>query len=681
MTAAPEIRAPALIPEFPPRWAEVFGEDDYGIFTECSHQGVTFVWRWIHPGRFLMGSGDEDKTAYDEEKPQHEVTITPGFWLGETPVTQAQWEAITSERPSHFQGEQNPVERITWNDSVAFAQSLQLIFPGLLAALPTEAQWEYACRAGTASAFHDGSACTKPKGLDPALDRLGWFNKNSGVTTYPVKLKAANPWGLFDLHGNVWEWCRDSRRTYTSEAQQEPIGVIDPNERIVRGGSWINEAQFCRSAFRGRRKPSFRHHDIGFRLSAAHEPSLTAPREAAPQVTERPPVRIEGRDQTESGVGDADADAGRLAVAFPAIAGALRSLSLDLGGFVRFEGYGERLVAEDRDELVLELYLIANAAIADALGDEKMYTLAAFQDVAVEAMNPFDEDISMLLGQAANIRAAQLQALPALPDESMQWLMLDETESGLLFQSLVSGSVYGFQKFLQKIASQSDCEARIAKLTPRDLERLHRFAFDYGNGGWQSRLRAIFGRVLGPKLTMHPSALAAIDAVARALGNLFQRKDGSLHFIGFSNLEFFPKTRVELEIQLRNTAEQAWHSANERSPTKPESDLDSNAIVAAAIGSWDARIDELFSGTRTIFLSAGEVDALFRQPTDSKRGGGFQSLLVKLQSQCDRATGRTKLQPKDLERISRYAFEYRNGGWQNRLSAIFARTLGPRLGR
>lgn len=269
-----------MIPHFPPVWAEVFGEDDGGIFAECSVKEVRFVWRWICPGKFQMGCNPEDEHGYRDEKPQHEVILTRGFWLGETPVTQAQWQAVMGENPSHFKGPQCPVESVDWHQSMDFATKLNNLLPGLHAALPTEAQWEYACRAGTQNSYHDGSTCTQPEGEDPALNKLGWFDKNSGAETHAVKLKDANAWGLYDMHGNVWEWCRDAwdEKAYAKRGKitHDPETKEDDESafRIVRGGSWHDQSQTCRAAFRGGHRPGDRGINQGLRLAAGQEPPL-----------------------------------------------------------------------------------------------------------------------------------------------------------------------------------------------------------------------------------------------------------------------------------------------------------------------------------------------------------------------------------------------------------------------
>ena len=273
-----------LIPLYPPAWAEVFGEDDAGIFAECVVQGAPFVWRWIPPGKLMMGSPKNETGRYSDEGPQHEVTITRGFWLGETPVTQAQWQAVMGNNPSQFKGEDRPVEQVNWHECVAFAGKLNEALPGLFATLPTEAQWEYACRAGSQSAYHQASPCSPVVEKNPPLEKLGWFADNSGHETHPVKQKLANTWGLYDLHGNVWEWCRDDMRPYTDAPQRDPVGPLEGARRVVRGGSWSGRARFCRAAYRFRWEPGDRWVNQGFRLAAGQEP-----RAAEPQGAERRP--------------------------------------------------------------------------------------------------------------------------------------------------------------------------------------------------------------------------------------------------------------------------------------------------------------------------------------------------------------------------------------------------------
>jgi formylglycine-generating enzyme required for sulfatase activity len=193
-------------------------------------------------------------------------------------VTQKQWEAVMGTNPSHFKGANRPVEHVSWKECVGFAQRFNIAVPSLGAALPTEAQWEYSCRAGSPSAFNDGSPCTQPEGDDPALSGLGWFDKNSEGQTRDVKLKRHNAWGLHDMHGNVWEWCRDGLRIYTTEPQRDPVGPMEESaHRALRGGSWYYQAQHCRAAIRGGNLPGHDWRDTGFRLFAGQEPVAAEP--------------------------------------------------------------------------------------------------------------------------------------------------------------------------------------------------------------------------------------------------------------------------------------------------------------------------------------------------------------------------------------------------------------------
>jgi formylglycine-generating enzyme required for sulfatase activity len=226
--------------------------------------------RWIPPGRFKMGSPDNEAGRWEDEGPQHIVELTEGYWLCETACTQAEWETVMGRNPSNFQGDATrPVEQVSWDDCQEYCKRLNARFPGLRASLPTEAQWEYACRAGTESAYNEGSACTKPEGWDPALDILGWFDKNSENTTHPVKQKLPNTWGLYDMHGNVWEWCSDWHGSYSAEGQRDAMGAKDGSSRVDRGGGWDGSARICRSASRFRWHSSVRYDFLGFRIAAA----------------------------------------------------------------------------------------------------------------------------------------------------------------------------------------------------------------------------------------------------------------------------------------------------------------------------------------------------------------------------------------------------------------------------
>ncbi|MFO0223607.1 MAG: formylglycine-generating enzyme family protein, partial [Planctomyces sp.] len=171
-SAAPLLIEPQMLPSAAPDWADEFGGDEYGIYCRFRISDVWFVLRWIPPGEFTMGSPESDTGRDSDEGPQHRVVISQGFWLGETPVTQQQWRAVVQAavaselpaRPSHFKDKpQHPVESVNWHQSVQFCQQVQAVLQSAQQfRLPTEAEWEYACRAGTSGAFHDGSPCTEP---------------------------------------------------------------------------------------------------------------------------------------------------------------------------------------------------------------------------------------------------------------------------------------------------------------------------------------------------------------------------------------------------------------------------------------------------------------------------------------------------------------------------------------
>lgn len=262
-------------PQFPPAWAGRFGEDRHGVFADFELNGVRFDWRWIPPGRFWMGSPHPKSWVPKEELPRHEVILTRGFWMGRTPVTQWQSRAVSESFKDLRLGSDLPVETVAWNEAMQLADSLGLKMKGYSVRLPTEAQWEYACRAGTDGDFGDGSALTNPSGKDPALDRLGWFDGNSGGSLHEVGVKAPNRWGLHDMHGLVSEWCLDGKREYRDEVVVDPVGPCNegPGDmRVARGGARTNSAVKCRAASRlvasGGPLGGVISSDIGFRLVA-----------------------------------------------------------------------------------------------------------------------------------------------------------------------------------------------------------------------------------------------------------------------------------------------------------------------------------------------------------------------------------------------------------------------------
>jgi formylglycine-generating enzyme required for sulfatase activity len=268
-------------PTWPPAWAAGWGierrNDRLLAHAGAQVGNAEFTFRWISPGSFLMGSPSDEPGRWEDEW-RHLVTLNQGFWLASTPCTQAQWQAVMGGNPSHHEGEDRPVESVSWDNTQAFIDKLSLSLPDLKPRLPTEAEWEYACRADTNSAFNDGSPCTVPGGRDEALVSLGWFDENSEDETHPVGELCPNAWGLYDMHGNVWEWCEDRANveeslivtdTYVNE-------IIDPlcrvgARRVVRGGSFLSDAGFCRSACRGAFEPGLRFRYLGFRLAAGQQ--------------------------------------------------------------------------------------------------------------------------------------------------------------------------------------------------------------------------------------------------------------------------------------------------------------------------------------------------------------------------------------------------------------------------
>jgi formylglycine-generating enzyme required for sulfatase activity len=237
----------------------MFGGAGAALAEEMTNSiGMEFV--LIPAGEFMMGSPDGDKKAAEWERPRHKVIISKPFYLGKYEVTQAQWEAVMGNNPSEFKGRNNPVEHLFYVDVLDFIKKLNQKEGGNKYRLPTEAEWEYAARAGTTGDYSFGH--------DPeALGRYAWYWENAGKTTHPVGQKAPNPWGLYDMHGNVWEWVSDRNggNYYAESPTTDPPGSSSGSYFIKRGGAWKSGARDCRSAARtSDDKP---HHHIGFRLA------------------------------------------------------------------------------------------------------------------------------------------------------------------------------------------------------------------------------------------------------------------------------------------------------------------------------------------------------------------------------------------------------------------------------
>ena len=231
--------------------------NDGGVET-FTIRGVSFNMIKVEGGTFTMGAtpeqgGDPD----DNEYPTRQVTLSD-YYIGETEVTQELWKAVMGSNPSNFSGMNLPVEMVSWDDCQTFITKLNQL-TGKNFRLPTEAEWEYAARGGQKSRGYKYAGSN-------ALSDVAWYLDNSSLKTHPVKQKQANELGLYDMSGNVWEWCQDWYGSYSSNAQTSPTGPSSGAYRVFRGGSWFNSASYCRVAYRGYHSSGFRYYILGFRV-------------------------------------------------------------------------------------------------------------------------------------------------------------------------------------------------------------------------------------------------------------------------------------------------------------------------------------------------------------------------------------------------------------------------------
>jgi formylglycine-generating enzyme required for sulfatase activity len=287
----PVVIDPVSVPHpFPPPWACAFGDDEYGLWADfevmAGAQAVSQRMRWIAPGSFTMGLPEAETAGlgheewFARERPRHLVTISHGFWLADTACTQACWQAVMGDNPSRFDavnkgGAAHPVERVSWLMIQTFLQQLQALLPACRATLPTEAEWEYACRAGTQTPFSFGDTISTAQvnydGNYPyGKGKKGEYREH----TVAVKALPANAWGGYQMHGNVWEWCADTPREYGLEAVLDPgladalaVPLDSEAVRALRGGGWFNDALYARSASRNRYAPDGQDDLAGFRLA------------------------------------------------------------------------------------------------------------------------------------------------------------------------------------------------------------------------------------------------------------------------------------------------------------------------------------------------------------------------------------------------------------------------------
>ncbi len=284
-----------------PPWASAAGRDAFGVWAEFTLTGrdgakVAQLMRWCRPGQFWMGSPKREPGRRGNEGPRHKVIFRNGFWMADTPCTQALWEAAMGDNPSRFKSPTRPVETVSFRDVERFLTAVNTAAPGLDLVLPSEAQWEYACRAGTKTATYAGPMEILGVNNSPVLDKIAWYGGNSGVDfelengvassgwgekqydhktagTHPVKGKDPNPWGLFDTLGNVEEWCADAWHDSYEGAPAD--GAVWPGDgaadRVLRGGSWLAGARSVRSAGRFGNAPSERSGHFGFRCARVLE--------------------------------------------------------------------------------------------------------------------------------------------------------------------------------------------------------------------------------------------------------------------------------------------------------------------------------------------------------------------------------------------------------------------------
>ena len=221
--------------------------------------GISIDMVKVEAGTFMMGATSEMKDPYSDEKPVHQVTLTNDYYMGKYEVTQALWEAVMGSNPSYFKGDNLPVEKVSWNDCQEFISKLNSL-TGRKFRLPTEAEWEYAARGGKKSRGYQYSGSRK-------ISDVAWYEGNSRSKTHPVGRKQANELGIYDMSGNVWEWCSDWYGSYSSSSQTNPMGSDSGAKRVRRGGSWCYIARICRSSYRYGDAPDCRGLYLGLRLA------------------------------------------------------------------------------------------------------------------------------------------------------------------------------------------------------------------------------------------------------------------------------------------------------------------------------------------------------------------------------------------------------------------------------
>ncbi len=275
-------RVAVLIGPGRPAWASDYRRDEFGPYADLTVGGVTQRLRYVPAGTFVMGS-PESEAGRDRDETQVRVTLTHSYWLADSPCTQAFWEAVAGKDDSRFTGLERPVERISWDDSSAFCIELSRKVNGVRARLPTEAEYEYACRAGDPGPYPStlgGLSADK-------LDDIAWFSGDTS-STHGVKARQCNRLGIFDMIGNVWEWCQDRYGSYSPIPVTDPLGK-ETEKRVARGGSWGDDASRCRAANRAALRQDMRTLYVGFRFAVAVDwPAGQEPIVSQPGIADEP---------------------------------------------------------------------------------------------------------------------------------------------------------------------------------------------------------------------------------------------------------------------------------------------------------------------------------------------------------------------------------------------------------
>ena len=229
------------------------------VITIPVKDGICIEMVKVEGGTFMMGATSEMKNPNSNEKPVHQVTLTNDYYMGKYEVTQALWQAVMGSNPSEYKGDNFPVETVSWNDCQKFISKLNSL-TGRMFRLPTEAEWEYAARGGKESRGYQYSGSSN-------ISDVAWYDENSGSKTHPVGTKQANELGIYDMTGNVWEWCSDWYSSYSSSSQTNPTGSDSGSARVSRGGGWNCNASYCRLSVRFYYTPDFRLDILGLRLA------------------------------------------------------------------------------------------------------------------------------------------------------------------------------------------------------------------------------------------------------------------------------------------------------------------------------------------------------------------------------------------------------------------------------